>query len=338
MSSAPAAADIAKDATWLVQALDARNGVARLVRMDVDSYREASFLDDRMMQQPREAHVVPWGAIRGALAIEARRDARWIFHIGHVGSTLVARLLGEVEGVLSIREPRFLRDVAMLGSADRADYTAPARALFSRTFGENEIALVKATSFVSEIADELVPEGQRALFMYATPRSYVASILAGPNSVQELAVLAPSRIQRMSGRVTLPQPRNTAEAAAVGWACEMTALESAAERMPDRKIAWADFDTMLADMPTELKQVATLFGFATDSTEAIASGPLMRRYSKATEYEYSPSLRRDLIAEAEAAHRADLDGALAMLQSAAENSPLLAKALRRAECTESSRS
>jgi hypothetical protein len=64
----------------------------------------------------------------------------------------------------------------------------------------------------------------------------------------------------------------------------------------------------------------------------------MRRYSKATEYEYSPSLRRDLIAEAEAAHRADLDGALAMLQSAAENSPLLAKALRRAECTESSRS
>jgi hypothetical protein len=338
MSSAPAAADIAKDATWLVQALDARNGVARLVRMDVDSYREASFLDDRMMQQPREAHVVPWGAIRGALAIEARRDARWIFHIGHVGSTLVARLLGEVEGVLSIREPRFLRDVAMLGSADRADYTAPARALFSRTFGEDEIALVKATSFVSEIADELVPEGQRALFMYATPRNYVASILAGPNSVQELAALAPSRVQRMSGRVTLPQPRNTAEAAAAAWACEMTALESAAERMADREIAWADFDAMLADMPAELKQVAEFFGFPTDGIDAIASGPLMRRYSKATEYEYSPSLRRDLIAEAEAAHRADLDGALAMLQSAAENSPLLAKALRRAECTESSRS
>jgi hypothetical protein len=338
MSSAPAAADIAKDATWLVQALDARNGLARLVRMDVDSYREASFLDDRMMQQPREAHVVPWGAIRGALAIEARRDARWIFHIGHVGSTLVARLLGEVEGVLSIREPRFLRDVAMLGSADRADYTAPARALFSRTFGEDEIALVKATSFVSEIADELVPEGQRALFMYATPRNYVASILAGPNSVQELAALAPSRVQRMSGRVTLPQPRNTAEAAAAAWACEMTALESAAERMADREIAWADFDAMLADMPAELKQVAEFFGFPTDGIDAIASGPLMRRYSKATEYEYSPSLRRDLIAEAEAAHRADLDGALAMLQSAAENSPLLAKALRRAECTESSRS
>jgi hypothetical protein len=338
MSSAPAAADIAKDATWLVQALDARNGVARLVRMDVDSYREASFLDDRMMQQPREAHVVPWGAIRGALAIEARRDARWIFHIGHGGSTLVARLLGEVEGVLSIREPRFLRDVAMLGSADRADYTAPARALFSRTFGEDEIALVKATSFVSEIADELVPEGQRALFMYATPRNYVASILAGPNSVQELAALAPSRVQRMSGRVTLPQPRNTAEAAAAAWACEMTALESAAERMADREIAWADFDAMLADMPAELKQVAEFFGFPTDGIDAIASGPLMRRYSTATEYEYSPSLRRDLIAEAEAAHRADLDGALAMLQSAAENSPLLAKALRRAECTESSRS
>jgi hypothetical protein len=338
MSSAPSAAEIVRDARWLAQALDANSGLVRVVEMSPDSYRSASFLDDRMLQEQHFAGIVPWASVAQAIPANARRDARWIFHIGHVGSTLVARLLGEVEGVLSVREPRFLRDVTMLGNADRADYILPAQALFSRSFGENEFALVKTTSFVSEIADELVPEGQRALFMSATPRNYIASILAGPNSVQELAALAPSRSQRMSGRVSLRQPRNKAEAAAAAWACEMTALESAAERMHDRNLAWADFDTMLADMRTELKQVADFFGFATDATDAIASGPLMRRYSKATEYEYSPSLRRDLIAEAEAANRADLDGALAMLQSAAENSPLLAKALRRAECTESSRS
>jgi hypothetical protein len=338
MSSAPSAAEIVRDARWLAQALDARSGMMRVVELSPESYRSASFLDDRMLQEQHFAGIVPWESVAGAIPQNARRDARWIFHIGHVGSTLVARLLGEIEGVLSIREPRFLRDVAMLGNDGRADFTLPAQPLFSRTFGEDETALVKATSFVSEIADELVPEGRRALFMYATPRNYIASILAGPNSVRELAALAPSRTQRMSGRVSLPQPRNSAEAAAAAWACEMTALESAAERMTNRRIEWADFDAMLADMAAELTRVAEFFGFATDDLDAIASGPLLRRYSKATEYEYSPSLRRDLIAEAEAANRADLDGALAMLQSGADNSSLLARALRRAECTESSRS
>jgi hypothetical protein len=340
MSSTPTAADIARDATWLVQALDARNGVVRIVEMDRAAYRDASFLDDRMMQQPRNAHLLEWPTVRGAVAIEARRDARWIFHIGHVGSTLIARLLGELEGVLSIREPRFLRDVAMLGNEDRGEFTRTAQALFSRTFDEDEFALVKATSFVSEIADELVPSGERALFMYAHPRAYIASILAGENSLKELAALAPSRAQRIAGRAQLPQPRNPAEAAAVAWACEMTALESAAGKMADRHLAWADFDAMLADMPNELMRLAQFFGFdaPADRLHAIARGPLMQRYSKALEYEYSPALRRDLIDEAGAAHRADIDSALAMLQSAAEKAPLLATALRRAECTESSRS
>jgi hypothetical protein len=338
MSSAPSAAEIFRDARWLAQALDANTGMMRVVEMSRDSYRSASFLDDRMLQEQHFAGIVPWKSVAGAIPADARRDARWIFHIGHVGSTLVARLLGEIDGVLSVREPRFLRDVAMVESGARESYAEAAQALFSRTFTNDDIALVKATSFVSEIADDLVPERQRALFMYASPRNYIGSILAGPNSVQELAALAPSRAQRMKGRVSLPPQSNAAEAAAAAWACEMTALESAAERMTDRQIAWADFDAMLADMPAELKRTASFFGFATDKIEAIASGPLMRRYSKATEYEYSPSLRCDLITEAEAANRADLDGALAMLQSAAENSPLLAKALRRAECTESSRS
>lgn len=338
MSSAPSAAEIVRDARWLTQALDANSRMVRVVEMSPDAYRSASFLDDRMLQQQHFAGIVPWASLAEAIPADARRDGRWIFHIGHVGSTLVARLLGEIEGALSVREPRFLRDLAILAKQDRQAYVLPTQALFSRTFDDDEVALVKATSFVSEIADELVPEGERALFMYATPRNYIASILAGPNSVQELAALAPSRAQRMGGRASLPRPRNTTEAAAAAWACEMTALESAAERMAGREIAWADFDVMLADMPAELGRLAAFFHLQTDGINAIATGPLMRRYSKATEYDYSPSLRRDLIAEAEAANRADLDGALAMLQSAAENSPLLAKALRRAECTESSRS
>ena len=51
-------------------------------------------------------------------------------------------------------------------------------------------------------------------------------------------------------------------------------------------------------------RVADFFGFdAGRALAAIAAGPLMSRYSKALEYEYSASLRRELIAEAQSVSR-----------------------------------
>ena len=333
MSSAPTADEIARDATWLAQALDPAAGQVRLIAMNRESYRSASFLDDRMLQQPVDAQVVPWPPVEQAMNRDLKTDARWIFHIGHVGSTLVSRLLGELDGVLAVREPRLLRDVTLSPPEVRERYLATVPKLMSRAFGDDELACVKATSFVSEIAPLLVPPGERALFMYATPRNYVASILAGENSVVELRQLAPSRAQRLSKRVSAIGPaHNDAQLAAIAWACEMTALEAAAEAMTDRHVEWADFDAMLADMPAELGRVADFFGFDADQSrlQSIAAGPLMTRYSKAMEYDYSASLRGELIAEATADNRADIDGALAMLASAAEKSLILARALERA--------
>src|ERR1043165_10292647 len=162
MSSAPTADEIARDARWLAQALDPARGVIRLVAMDHEAYRDASFLDDRMLQQPVDAQVLPWPSVEAAMEGELRQDARWIFHIGHVGSTLVSRLLGELDNVLAVREPRLLRDLALSPPEIRERYIPPVPKLMSRTFAETEIACVKATSFASAIAAELVPAGGRA--------------------------------------------------------------------------------------------------------------------------------------------------------------------------------
>ena len=335
MSSVPTGDEIARDARWLVQALDPAAQMVRLVEMSRESYRAASFLDDRMLQRAVTAHVVPWHSVANAVAIAPRRDARWIFHIGHVGSTLLARLLGEIPRVLSIREPRFLRDLTSVPEGERLATGLAAQALFSRTFDPNEFALVKATSFVSEIAPELVPPGERALFMYATPRNYVAAILAGENSVKELRMLRSVRTQRSASRVSGldRQERSDAHLAAAAWACEMTALEAAAEAMTDRKVTWADFDRILGDVQIDLGRFAAFFGFPASErqVDAIVSGPLMQRYSKALEYEYSGELRRELIAEADAHFRRDIDDSLVMLSAGAEKSPLLARALARAQ-------
>ena len=331
MSSAPTPAEIAADARWLAQAMDPASGNTRFVALTADAYRQESFLDDRLFQSPRSFHPLPWDVAVAGLG-EARADARWIFHIGHVGSTLLSRLLGELPGVLSVREPRILRDLA--GAGPSAEFFFPAvRQLLSRTFAKNETALVKATSFASEIAAELIGPNGRALFVHVGPRPFLGACLAGENTMKEVMALAALRLQRMAGRVTLGEiPDRPAFHVAAAWACEMTALEAAAEALGDDAVQWLDFDRFLAAVPETLAGAADFLGFdaPADRFQAIGDGPLMGRYSKALEHEYSPGLRAALIVSASAAHEADISGALAMLNKAAQDSPLLARALERA--------
>jgi hypothetical protein len=192
---------------------------------------------------------------------------------------------------------------------------------------------VKATSFASEIAPDLVPPNQHALFMYASPRNYIASILAGENSVEEMRLLAGKRAQRLNERNIYIPAQNDAGQAAVAWATEMSGLEAAADAMSDRRIRWVDFDAMLEDFELAIVHIGSFFRLTFDAgkMQEIVRGPLMGRYSKAIEYEYSPNLRRELIGEAAERYSEDISGALAMLRSAAEKSPLLARALRRSE-------
>jgi hypothetical protein len=167
--------------------------------------------------------------------------------------------------------------------------------------------------------------------MFAGARSYIETILAGENSVHELHALAEFRAQRMAGRVPTMVTPTDAHRAAQAWACEMTALESALDAMPDRAIAWLDFDDFLARPDEMIGKMAGHLGLGTghDEIERIVSGPLMRRYSKDVAFEYSPELRRELQSEARAMHAADIESALAMLDDAGQSSALLRRALDR---------
>ena len=324
--------DLAEHAKWLAQAYDPGKQLVRFVRMTAEDYRAAAFLDDRIFDRQRDVRVMPWSDVAKAAA-KLPNEARWIFHIGHVGSTMVARMLGEVPDVLSVREPRILRDLATLPS-DQANSMAPVvGALCSRRFGDEGFALVKATSFVSEIAPLLAGPGQPLIFMHVSAPSYIATILAGENSVKELHALHDYRAKRMADRVPAMAhaARSDAHRAAMSWACEMTSLEAAAEAMPDRQILWLDFDRFLESPASSLVQAAAHCGaeFSLEQADAITSGPLMQRYSKALEYEYGPDLRSELQEESRKLHGRDIQAALAMLEDAAHSSTLLKRALSR---------
>ena len=77
--------------------------------------------------------------------------------------------------------------------------------------------------------------------MFATPRNYIAGILAGENQRRGAGGMATARSGWRRGAALGPA-RSDADLAAVAWACEMTALEGAADAMPERKRSGLDFD------------------------------------------------------------------------------------------------
>ena len=323
-----------EDARWLAQAVDPLSRLIRLVQMDEAAYRSASFLDDRILRPELETRLCSLDQAMADAGSLERDDARWIFHLGHVGSTLISRLLGEIEGVLSIREPRSLRDL-IVAREERPALARNLCRLFSRGFTQDQVGLVKTTSFVSEHAAILVPPGGAALFLYATPENYIAGMLAGENSTRQLAARHQGRCSRLRRRaIDLENFEATnAHRAAAAWACEATSLEAASDALADRRVLWADFDVMLIDMAEWLGRCAAHFEFTVSQPrlDELANGPLMNRYSKALEYDYSPAFRADRLAEATRQNLSHMEAAIADLKEAARSAPLLKRALERAE-------
>jgi hypothetical protein len=324
---------IAADPAWLPFELDPASGRVALLAMSEADYRAAAFLDQRAVKAQYRIEWTSLDELAEHVPASARRDAQYIFHIGNVGSTLVSRLLGELPQVFALREPLVLRTFA-------ETQFAPARfdllcALLSRTFRADQRAIVKATSFTSEIAARLVPEASNALFLFATPEHYLENILAGQNSWRTLEALSPSRLRRLQSRCPGLDldigSAGDAVRAALGWACEMTALEEAASLLGDR-VLWMDFDRFLVAPAAAMRRIATHFGIELGDEGALAlvQGGLMRRYSKAMEFEYSPALRREILAQSRLDHARAIDSALAWLEGLAQTFPAVAQAMGRA--------
>jgi hypothetical protein len=77
-------------------------------RLRKTDFETASFLDARLITPA--SRMLPWPEV--SAAIDSARLAErcgFIFHIGHVGSALLSRLIGSHAAVFSLREPMILR-------------------------------------------------------------------------------------------------------------------------------------------------------------------------------------------------------------------------------------
>jgi hypothetical protein len=319
------AAELARSPAWLPLGANATSDLV-LLKLDEAAYRAASFLDQRLLAGGFEQRTCSASLLQEAAAQLVPR-AHYVFHIGHVGSTLIARLLGEHPRLFVLREPALLRSLAAGGSG--LPPLAAVLALLSRTWRSEQRAVIKVTSFVNELARSLlaaVPDAA-AVCLFVQPLQYLRGILAGPNSRAELQQLASARWQRLltlAGGIDTAVPDSEGERIAMSWLCEMATLREALHDQPARAL-WLDFDAFLQAPAPHLSALMRACGvtLASAQIEQLLQGALMRQYSKAPEYPYDAALRREVLASADHEHATEIGRGMRWLAAATDGNPRL---------------
>jgi hypothetical protein len=313
-------------------AVDPRADAVRFIRLTQAQYAEASFLDVRLLAPGVPSAWGPWAEVRAAAAGLPLR-CHFVFHISHVGSTLLSRLLGHHPALFSLREPAVLRDLADVDFTldrpgcpwDRAEFDdrlSVYLALWSRTFGEGQTAVIKATSFVAELSSQLMGRvaGSQSVFMFVPPLTFLKSLLDG--AMSDITAAAGRRLERLHRRLGAPHWRlaelSSGECVAMSWLSEMFALCATAARFPDR-VFWIDFDRFLGAPEPGLEEALRHLGAgdAGDAAREILSGPTMGRYAKAPERRFDARAREQLLRRSEERHAAEVRKGMGWLDRAA---------------------
>ena len=273
--------------------------LVHFVRLTEEDYRLASFMDQRMLAEAakggRSFHsgnvswdlLLPW-----TRELHVRCD--FIFHVSHAGSTMLSRMLGEHPQCFAVREPWILRSLV---DPTASNYLRDFLALWSRTYRPTQRAIIKATSFVSQIGTELMQlaNDSKAILMFVPAETFLASVLDG--SMSDIDASAKSRLDRLHRNpsmrhVSLDQ-LSPGERAAMCWRVEMESLKTIHRTFPNRT-QFLDFDLFLLEPESHLRNVSKFFGMNGHESSMLTS-PLTKRYAKKIEVPYDTDFRSKLL-------------------------------------------
>jgi hypothetical protein len=315
--------ELLADAGWLPHKLEPAIERILFLRLTEADYHRASFLDDRIVTPQTEGRWLGFDQVTNAVAGALPAvPLQFIFHAGHVGSTLVSRLLEGADGVLPVREPLALRSLADLHDGEGAldSIVAPDQlrvlltqhtTLWRRGFAGTRTVILKATSSAARLGSRLLAHlpDARALYLNLPLEPYLATLLAGENSRADLRGFAGERVRRLQAMgVPLDKPAyalSDGELAALTWTAERLTQQRLAEAFGARVLS-LDFDDFLTTIEPSLRRIAAHFSL--HAPESFFAGveldPILARYAKAPEHIYSPGVRAEILA-ATRARKAD---------------------------------
>jgi hypothetical protein len=339
-------ARLASTADVYVQKFDLARDAALLIEFSGDAYRTASFLDDRLLAPGMKGGWVALDRmIEAARTAQNVRPLHFIFHTGHVGSTLVSRLLDEISGVLPLREPLPLRLLAeahdVLGRPDSLLSTDRFYTLFdavlrlaARGYSDSVQVVMKATSTAGRLGPMVLarrPEA-RAICLNLRAEPYLATLLAGQNSPIDLRGHGPERMRRLQGfgvaTVAFHQ-LSLGEQAAMSWLTE-TWSQAETAKAGGQRVVMVDFERVLGDVAGEMARIVRHFRIAcgADVLSGMARSPALTRYAKAPEHPYSPQLRAQVLADSRARNADEIRKGLAWLEAVARSNAVAAAVMQ----------
>lgn len=323
--------------------LDLQGSRLLLALMDEPAYRSATFLDQRLNQDGRlQAIWAPLQQISAdALARGLpQRPANFLFHIGHCGSTLLTRLLGEDPRLLPLREPLSLRTLAESerlieapsAPMDRAAWEALSSLLLSllaRSYRGDQRAFIKPSSNCNNLIAPVLashPE-HKAVFLYLNLQSYLASLLR-PQSRNALYVFANDRVADLKrflpGTVFHFEELAPARLGALNWTASMGHLVYAQSdlRVAPRLRA-VEFEDFLKAPATGLMDLFRFLGTPVEpaKVDSILASGYLERYAKDLRFAYTPSLREADLQQSMQVHRGEIDDAVHWLKGILAEAP-----------------
>ncbi len=342
----PLLAGLQANPDFLLQNLDFRERCGLVVKISESAYRQAVFLDERVLRADTQGAWFPLDSlIQAASGLSIGRHPHYIFHVGHCGSTLVSRLLGELPNVFSLREPISLLALAIMqrgldtpeSPLDDAEWRRllnMSLALLSRTYHKQQQPLIKLTSAAGNLLGTLLAESEdsRALLMYVDLETYLATMLRADATRENLRAYADAWLgdfRRRTGDHGIgAQPMDESRQAVISWLAMLLAFSEATAHNPGRTL-WMHFDAFLESPASYLQRTSKFFGLqaAPEAINQLISGPLMKHYAKDPRQQFDRQTRQQELAQARKHLHAEIRAALDWAESLCMDIPVLEPAI-----------
>lgn len=326
--------------------LSASRDTLTFVHAKDDNLTKSSFLDGRLHElKSCKQFTVPLHNILPSIEkhLNEVQVEGFLFHTGHVGSTLISKLIGTDDGILSLREPlplRFLSEASSNLLLPNSEFTkreynelfATVLKLLARPYKSRKRVFVKCSSGVTEIAQQLIRSPDtKSMLIYDNLDNFIANMFSPHGGLQDLGGRKKSVINRFNSiqnatRLAAHELK-LGEIAGLLWATEILTCELS-HFMSDKPLVALNFSKFLEDKRAGLSVMneALRLGWSSSDILTKSQSELFNKYSKLSDSEL-PYDRNEIIRHRKDEYMIHIEDAQAFIQKLTVDLPILQRYL-----------
>ena len=310
---------------WLIKSVDFRRGLASFVETDEEGYREAAFLDNRLDRVLSDEKVIHLKELwpKAVQTKMAQPSLNFLFHVGHCGSTLISRMLGDLPGCFALREPPVLMALARSAPQGLPHWERicdVVMALLARTYRQEDSALIKPASHANVLLRHFLQwkKSSRGILLCVDLESYLATMLQEHHrgETREAFQWRQAGLKRLAGNIPDLDALNDARCSAMIWLIQMKELLEA-HGDENLNTLWLSFDKFLAEPTSTISKISDFLDLPADHEkirQVTLHSPLLRSYSKNVQVSYTAESRRAGLQASRRQHAEEIDEAMCWLE------------------------